>query len=295
LPILFCREKEFLLKRFIGMMSGFLIYLILPLRAMSDPLVNWGNPVTLKNFIWLVSGKLYQGQLFQLTSASLWGRIRAVAALFLEQFGPVGLLIGFMGLIIYSRPSRLNYNMFWISSVFLFFPLIYNTRDSFLYLLPCFLCFSIWIGIGLNGLLNSAHLSRWFHLTIGLIFLLVLFIRVGIHWPLVDASHDNRAENFGREMMTQIPENAIVFAKGDQAVLALWYFHYALQQRPDMAIIATDLLQNEWYQDMVRANYPALTLPDFFMFSEVIIAYNSNRTICYVEYTSSAQVRCLPP
>lgn len=297
LPILFRKEKKVLLQRFSGLTLGLFIYITLPLRAISNPPVNWGDPVTLKNFIWLVSGKLYQGQLFASTPAAVWGRIQTTAFLFLEQFGWIGLLIGFTGLIIYYKPSRLNHTILWVSFTFLIFPLIYDTRDSFLYLLPVFLCFTIWIGIGLGNLMETAaKYARQLSPSIGLIFLSILFIQAGTHWNQVDASHDDRAENFGKEIMTQTPQNAILFAKGDPAVLTLWYFHYALKQRADITVIATDLLQNEWYQETIRSNYPNLNLPDdFFMFPEVISAYNPEKTICHVEYNFSAQLKCSQP
>jgi hypothetical protein len=181
--------------------------------------------------------------------------------------------------------------MIWISLTFMIFPLMYDTRDSFLYLLPSFLCFAIWVGAGLGNLIDSAaQKSPRLSPVIGLIFLAIIFIRAGGHWSQVDASHDVRAENFGQEMMTDTPENAIIFAKGDQAVLTLWYFHYALKERPDTAVIATDLLQNEWYQETIRNNYPNLNLPDeFFMFPEVIIARNPGRIICHVEHNLSTR------
>jgi hypothetical protein len=289
LPLLFHKEKQVLLRRGTGVALGLMVYLSLPLRAMFHPPINWGNPVTLENLIWLVSGKLYQGELLALESAMLPGRIRSTAALFLDQFGVLGVLIGFMGLIVYYKSTRLNRNMIWISLAFLIFPLMYDTRDSFLYLLPSFLCFAIWIGEGLGNLMNaaaqrSARLGIW----VGLIFIAVVFIRAGGQWSQVDASRDHRAENFGREMMANTPKDAILFAKSDQAVLTLWYFHYALKERPDLVVIATDLLENKWYQESIRNNYPDLKLPDgFFMFPEVVAAHNPGRTICYVERSLS--------
>lgn len=295
-PILFSVNRKILFQRFAGVVLGSLIYLTLPLRAISHPLVNWGNPVTFENFIWLISGKLYQGQLFASTIYGVWGNIRAIAALFLEQFGLIGLIVGFVGLIVHHKPSRLNRNMFWISAIYLVFPLSYNTRDSFLYLMPVFLCFAIWIGVGINGLMEAvAHRFQPSGLLLGLTVFLSLIISAGGHWSQVDASHDDRAEVFGNTVMTQLPENAIVFASGDQAVLALWYFHYALKERGDIVVIAPELLSNEWYQQMIRANYPTLTLPDYFMFPEVIISYNPGRDICYVEYNSSTQMTCALP
>ena len=49
-----------LLRRLAWLGGGLLVYLTLPLRALLHPPVNWGNPVNLDGFIWLVSGSLYQ-------------------------------------------------------------------------------------------------------------------------------------------------------------------------------------------------------------------------------------------
>ena len=42
---------------------GLCLYLIIPLRALANPPVNWGNAVTVRQFWWLVSGQLYQDYL----------------------------------------------------------------------------------------------------------------------------------------------------------------------------------------------------------------------------------------
>ncbi len=281
-----------LIRRSIGLGVGLLAYIILPLRAMSKPPVNWGNPITLTDFWWLVSGNLYQDRLFALTFSTLMGQIKSTAALLLEQFGLPGLIVGLIGLIVFYKFPRLYQNTIWTFAVFLFFAILYFSKDSFLYLIPAFLCFAIWIGMGLDGLMNAAAGFPKLRSAIGIIFILYIFLLAGKHLPEVDASHDTRAEDFGKEVLTQIPANAIVFTKGDEAVLSMWYFHYALHERADIVIVATDLLPLPWYQDMLRNNYRALTLPDFFTFAEVVAASNPERKVCYVQYDISTQIMC---
>jgi hypothetical protein len=75
------------------------------------------------------------------------------------------------------------------------FAIVYGTSDSFVYLLPVCLGFSIWIGIGFAGII--ARLPRHLTLFFSLAFVLFLFLTVGNHWRSVDASHDLRAEAFG--------------------------------------------------------------------------------------------------
>ena len=86
------------------------------------------------------------------------------------------------------------------------------------------------------------------------LFSFLFFTLTVSRWLKVDAAHDLRAEQFGSHAMEIIPQNAIVFADGDQAIFALWYFHFALKQRPDIAILVPDLLQADWYVKTIRSN-----------------------------------------
>lgn len=284
-----------LLRRLVWLGIGLLVYLTLPLRALSHPPVNWGNPVTWSGFGWLVSGKLYQGQFFIPSFSASWSRVQAVAALLIEQFGIPGLVIGLIGLVVFYKASRLYANTIWIVFAYFAFAIMYATHDSFMYLIPAFLCFAIWIGLGLSELMSiSAQRFRQTGIVVGLIFILYLFILAGNHWHQVDASQDLRAEHFGQEVLAQAPTNAIVFAKGDKAIFTMWYFHYALKNRPDLAIIATDLLGFDWYQQTLHTNYPNLKLPGPFPFSETVAAMNPERPFCYIEYTQLTNIHCLP-
>ncbi len=281
-------------RRMVWLGFGLLTYLILPLRAFSHPPVNWGNPVTLSAFGWLVSGKLYQDQLFVFTFSSIGSRVRDVAGLLIEQFGVPGLMLGLIGLVVFYKPSLLNKNMIWIVFVFISFAVIYATHDSFIYLIPAFLCFSIWIGLGLGGLMDINLHYRPFGAAGVLIFILYLFIMAANHRQQVDASQDLRAERFGEQVLAESPANAIVFAKGDKAIFAMWYFHYALNNRPDLIVVATDLLHFDWYLESLRANYPTLKLPGFFPFAETVKAANPERPACFIEYDISSEINCYP-
>jgi hypothetical protein len=96
-------------------------------------------------------------------------------------------------------------------------------------------------------------------------------------------------------VLAAVPANAVVFAKGDQAVFALWYFHFALHRRPDLVIIATDLLHFDWYQETLRSTYPSLVLPGPFPFPETVMYANPLAPACSVEYDEEIIMDCRPP
>ena len=273
--------------------AGLSIYLLIPLRALADPPVNWGNAITLARFWWLVSGQLYQSYYMQFSLVEFWVRVQAWASLLLQQWGLLGLILALIGLVYFFSPSRLFVFTIWQVIIYSGFAIIYGSFDSYVYLLPVCISFSIWIGLGLAGMMTSEVLrSPGPGLAISLLFLIYLFGSAAYHWPQVNASHDMRAENFGRQILESAPSNAIIFAEGDQAVFTTWYFHYALHERPDLVVIATDLLHFDWYQENLHSNYPSLVVPGPFPWPETIIIANTSRSVCYVQYADHAEIHC---
>jgi hypothetical protein len=275
---------------------GLAFYLILPLRAMTNPPVNWGNPVTLERFWWLVSGQLYQSYYLQLGLAHGWGNVQAWAALILQQFGMVGLVFGCIGLTLFFTPSRLYALTIWISIVYSAFALLYTSDDSYLYLIPVYLVFAIWIGLGAGNLMSHfALIANPVRLGMGILLIgYFIFHSLGFI-DQVDASHDRRAETFGREVLSAAPQDAIIFARGDQAIFTLWYFHFALGERRDVSVIASDLLHFDWYQENLRSVYPSLDVPDPFPWPETITSANPLRAVCYVQYIDRTEMDCVEP
>jgi len=278
---------------FLGTIIGLTPYLLIPLWASTHPPVDWGNPTTWQREWWLVSGQLYQTNLFSLSFADVGNRIRLWAGLLIGQFGFVGLGIGLVGLMLFLGPSRLMFLSIWEALIFSAFAIDYNTSDWYVYLIPTLISVSIWIGFGINSVMNLVRVERrWTKrlMAFGLLSYF-LFLPLG-HWSQVDASHDLRAENFGQEVLANAPPNALIFVQGDQAVFALWYFHLALHERPDLVVVATDLLSFDWYQENIRSIYPQLVLPEYFPWPIVMELSNPGRAICSVQYSGQTELQC---
>ena len=213
--------------------------------------------------------------------------------MFLQQFGFLGILLGFTGLIIFLKFSRLYVLTIWNGLVFTAIALGYQSRDSFVYFIPAIISFSVWIGIGVGHI--AQYLTKWRPLWTWLFttaLLLNFLFGVVTNWDSVDASHDDRAENFGKQVISSLPENAVVFVKEDQAVFASWYFHFALQQRPDISVIATDLLHWGWYLDSLKRTYPLMNFSTPFPWPSTITAENPTRPVCQIEYVDYLEIEC---
>ncbi len=278
-----------------GLGAGLLVYGSLPLRAFSNPPVNWGNPATLNQFWWLVSGALYQRRLLDLPLAGMLERGRTLAGLLLNQFELPGILMGLVGLVYYFRPSRLYFITIFNVISFSLFAILYATFDSYIYLLPVFLSFALWIGLGIGGLLQSVRKhQRLARIGLLIFFTLWFFTASLVRWPEVDASRDTNAEQFGAHAMQNLPQNAIVFTDSDQAIFGLWYFHYALKQRPDITVIATNLLGWDWYLHTLRTTYPGLDWSADVIWPPTIISNNPGHPVCQVSYWDQEEISCVP-
>jgi len=177
--------------------------------------------------------------------------------------------------------------VFWITS------LIYQSSDSYIYFIPAIISFSIWIGICVGFSIRYLKKHKVFLQVFFLSFLILNLVVVVIgNWENVDASQDARAGNFVKEVFALAPENAIVFTEGDQATFSLWYFHFALDERADFVLLATDLLHYDWYQESMKRTYPSLVLQGPFPWTSTVVAANPTRDVCYVMYDNQAEILC---
>lgn len=108
----------------------------------------------------------------------------------------------------------------------------------------------------------------------------------------MDAAHDIRSEDLGREVVSTVPPYAIVFAQEDQAIFALWYFRFALHQRPDIAVIAIDRMPFTWYQETLQASYPPIIFPKFVPWPIIHEEANPWSPVCFVQYIEQTKIQC---
>ena len=270
-------------------------YLLLPLRAARNPILNWENPVNLQNFWYLVSGRIYRASYLTDNASLVSEKLQQGSALLLEQFGLLGLILGFIGLVLLFQKSRFYGLTLWVALASLGIFFLYQAPSAPLYLLPFFLVFSLWGGMALGQGLAFLRAKNVFLPSLLLLFFAGnLLWRTPRIWDMVDASRDSRAEDFIAEVLDKAPQDAILFVEGDQAVFALWYGHYALGLRPDLVVVADDLLGYDWYQASIRAHYPSLNLPASFPWASAVISSNPERPFCGVHFYPPDHIDCFP-
>jgi hypothetical protein len=143
------------------------------------------------------------------------------------------------------------------------FAMMYDTADSVVYLLPVFVVFALWIGVGSGVVL--AWVTRW-QPAMPPIFAgglaLLLFWHVPATAKHVDASRDWRAIEYAHLVLRSAPPHAIILTHNDRETFPLWYEHFAAGRRTDIVLLVEPLIGYAWYQQHVHARYPDIFLTE---------------------------------
>ncbi len=232
------------------------LYLYLPIRAAAHPPINWGDPQTLDRFWWLVSAAPYRAYLFDLTPADIAGRIAMTARLLFQQFQPWGVALGLWGIaqMWSDAAGRLRSKTVALALGFLLtgaYAVSYGTGDSYIYLLPAFTVFVLWIAFGM-GDLTQRFSPAWARgiLVAGLVLLPGYSLVTS--FPAMNLSQDRAAYDYAQTVFRTVPRNAVVFADGDEHLFALQYYRYVVAPAAtQVTIISPELLQFDWYAEQV--------------------------------------------
>ncbi len=236
------------------LLAPLLFYSYLPLTALGNPPVNWGDPVTPERFLWLVTAAQYRPYLFGVDEPEAFSRFAFAARSLLDQFTLVGLALLLWGVIqLALERTRLAVALIVMFVPFVAYSIVYASRDSFLYLLPAFAIALLWLVYG------AAHVVKWFSgdrllqgAAVGLFALLPIFNLV-TNYAAMDVSNDRTAFDYAHQNLASLPTDTVLFADGDESLFALLYYRHTIDYvRERSLIVSQGLLDYPWYYDNLR-------------------------------------------
>lgn len=284
-----------LLFRIMGLIIGLLFTLTIFIRANSGSPIIWGEPKSISNFLWLISGKMYSGSLFNFSFDFLLTRINLWGSIVKDQIGVIGLIISAIGFVIIgSKSIKKTIFTLWIFLSFFIFSLLYNSIDSFVYLIFSIIAISLWFGWGVEVILSFLKSNKILQVSFTLLLIAGLLGYAFKTYPKVDASNDKRAENFGKQVVLEAPNDAIIFTDADKDSFTLWYFQYVQNERIDVFIVVEKLLIYEWYRHSLASVYPSLLIPESTTGSwqKDIKELNPNKAFCNTIVIEDAYISC---
>lgn len=265
---------------------GLSVYWLIPVRAAALAPVNWGLAITWPDFLWLVTAEPYRPFLFGLSWSYVPTRVVVELWLLTKAFIGWGLPVGLLGLYRLFRLNRsLAYGSLLAFLLISAYSIGYNTTDSYIYLLPALLIFSLWIGWGLcdvghicqrfiNLQFRRANFTIWSIVFLPLLSLLLNFSAQNI-------SQDQEAYSYARISLQSVPSGAIIITDSDPQTFALWYGRYGLGWRSDVAVVNSNLLAYAWYRQTLSQNHANLHLMGVTNLA-TFIEENSSRSPIYL-------------
>jgi hypothetical protein len=187
------------------------------------------------------------------------------------------LILGLIGLLWQAFSGQKGIQGFWVV-FFLFFmtglaivlylnQTPYQPRERDYAYAGSFYAFSIWVGMGVAGLVaiveqltkkQNAVISA----VLGILCLGVPFQMVGQNWDDHDRSNRFTARDFGKNYLTSLEPNAIIFTNGDNDTFPLWYNQEVEGYRTDVRVCNLSYLQTDWYINQMKSQaYESDPLP----------------------------------
>lgn len=241
-------------RAFFLLLAPLLLYLYLPLAALPNPPVKWGDPVTLGRFVWLVTAELYRPYLFGVNSAELFGRFAFAARELLNQFTIVGVALIVWGAIQMALTRRrIFFALLLMFAPIVAYAIVYASRDSFLYLLPAFAIALLWLVYGVAAVLEWAGDDKLLRGAAIALFALLPVYNLVTNYAAMDISQDRAAFEYAKQNFQGLPDDAVLFADGDNALFSIWYYRHAIAyENARSVIVSQGLLQYDWYYDSLR-------------------------------------------
>lgn len=231
-------------------------YLYLPIRAASNPLMNWGDPST-PSALWKhVTAGQYGGQMF--SSWEIAARKLAQFAVDLPaDFGWPALVLAAAGLIMLSIRARglLIFSLL-VFATGLFYAVNYAFDDPNFHLHPHF-AVALWAGgAGGGGWILLRGRAR---LVVRILLVAAVLSTPVLNLPRMDKSRDTLVEDYARNMLASADTGAVLFSNEyERFGSPAFYLQNVKGFREDVGVLDIILLGNPWYYAHLEQRVPWL-------------------------------------
>lgn len=266
------KKPKFVIKNILFLLSGFLVYLYIPIAASFTPIVNWDRVSDLKSFLRLLLRQDYgtfkagafeaptfvqrviilktyfSDIILQLTLPVVLLNILGVFYLFLKD---KRLFISLLLAFVISGPLFIGYAGFPLLGSF-FIGVYERFFVMSVVLLMMFFPFGL---LFFAEIVNKIFRKKSFqNLFIG-IFLIIPISLFYYNFPKTDLHKITIGDDLAYDLISSLPKNSILFLSGDTMLFNAWYVHYALNFRQDVRIINLKGLAGDVYFEKQISDY----------------------------------------
>src|SRR5438093_7754265 len=208
------------------------VYAYLPFAASRSPLINWGNPRSLQEIWWHITGRQYRVFL-SFTPNVVGTQFVEFCRMALREFGPawlpVAVVLAFAGFASAYKSDRTS---FWFLSVVVISNLAYDlsyqiAEDKDAYYLPVFISIAIAAGLGIRWLLQmnvskstAANKPYW---VAAIALLLVSATAFAANLPFNNRRHYFIAHDYAENLLSTVEPNGLLLTQDWQVASPMFY------------------------------------------------------------------------
>jgi hypothetical protein len=223
------------------------LWIYLPLRASCDPALNWGDPDTLEKFFYHITAKHYHAY-FVTSPKILLQHLKVHIPFFSHQFPLYILWLSGIGLFLLAR----NRNFFFFFLLIIGVNTLHSIRFSIPniedYYIPSFILFSLFIGLGIFGVVRKPALS--------LLFLILPLILIDKNYEGSNKSSYYLAYDVGDNILRTIGDAPVIFESSDITGFPLSYHQQVLRKRSELIQVTLSFLGHPWYPTLLQKINP---------------------------------------
>ncbi|GEM_PF-1444451 len=244
---------------------GFSVYLYVPLAASKNPVMNWDNATSLKNFLHLLLRKDYGIAPKVVNEVPISIKLILVKDYFTTLFDSYSYQICFIGLLgilfLGKKQKWLLASLlvgFILSGPFFIYyaaPFITTTTAWGIterFYIFSYVIFMFFVPFGFLLLKNS--IERFFpkkmYSTILLgYFLIVPLFLIIYNFPKTDLSKTHIGNTLAMDIISPLRHKSVLYVSGDTTAFNIWYVHYVLNKRKDIDIINPPGVASNYFLD----------------------------------------------
>jgi hypothetical protein len=263
----FFTSRRLLYAALISISALILVYSYLPWAASRSPAMNWGNPRSLQEIWWHITGRQYR-VFFSFSPAAMGTQFAEFCRMLLREFGfawlPVALFLAVAGLAsAYKRDRTAFWFLLLIVIADLAYALSYEiAEDKDAYYLPAFISIAIAAGLGIYWLLQriaSKSSAIWkSYVAAAAAIVLTSATAFGANWPFNNRRHYFIANDYVENLFSTIAPNGLVLTQDWQVASPMFYAQEIEQRRGDVKLLDINLLRRSWYFDYLKHAHPDL-------------------------------------
>jgi hypothetical protein len=240
------------------------VYVYLPFAASRSPLINWGNPRSLQEIWWHITGRQYRVFL-SFTPTMVGAQFVEFCRMLLREFGPawlpLPLALAFAGFAsVYKRDGTTFWFLLFIVIANLAYDLSYEiAEDKDAYYLPVFISIAIAAGFGFRWLIQISNSKPSCAYSVAAIaVLLASATAFAGNWSFNNRRHYFIAHDYVENLLRAIEPNGLLLTQDWQVASPMFYAQQIEQRRRDVKVVDVNLLRRSWYFDYIRRTYPDL-------------------------------------